>query len=60
MGVIGEGTSVGNIEIRAKNMITLIGISPWYEGDWYLKVVRHRYEMLGETPSYTTRFLATR
>ena len=60
MGVLGEGTATGNISIRAKSLITLIGISPWYEGDWYVKVVRHRYEVAGGIPSYTTRFLATR
>lgn len=60
MGVLGEGTATGNISIRAKSKITLIGISPWYEGDWYVKVVRHRYEMAGGLPNYTTRFLATR
>jgi phage protein D len=60
MGVQGEGTSTGNIDIRAKSKLTLIGISPWYEGDWYVKVVRHKYEMVGKIPSYTTRFLATR
>ena len=60
MGVLGEGTATGNISIRAKSKITLIGISPWYEGDWYVKVVRHKYENTGPTPSYSTRFLATR
>ncbi|MBS1856638.1 MAG: hypothetical protein JST11_14815 [Acidobacteria bacterium] len=60
MGVLGEGTATGNIGIRAKSKLTLIGICPWYEGDWYVKVVRHHYELAGGIPSYTTRFLATR
>jgi hypothetical protein len=60
MGVLGEGTATGNISIRAKSKITLIGISPWYEGDWYTKVVRHKYENTGQSASYTTHFLATR
>jgi hypothetical protein len=69
LGIIGEGLATGNPQIRGKSLITIIGISPWYEGDWYVKVAKHSYQRgatLGLTggavrhPSYRTQFVVTR
>jgi hypothetical protein len=42
LGLIGEGTAVGNVNLRAKSKLTIQGIAPWAEGDWYVRRVNHR------------------
>lgn len=40
-GLRGEAQTAGNVDIRAKGRVTLTGISPWAEGDWWVKRVKH-------------------
>jgi len=67
LGLLGYGTAVGNVNIRAKGKITIAGIAPWANGDWYVRRVNHRVtrgfgpDRRGESRgTYRTRFTVTR
>jgi hypothetical protein len=67
LGFVGKGTAVGNVELRAKGKLTIKGIAPWAEGDWYVRRVNHQITTgAGADPqgkaraSYITRFMVTR
>ena len=54
-GLRGQGTAVGNIHLRAKSRVTIKGISAYAEGDWYIRLARHKVE----NGSYTTELVVT-
>ena len=69
VGFSGDGTAVGTIKLRAKGKVTIKGIAPWAEGDWYVHKVNHLYTKIVVTNSklhrqdrstYQTKFTATR
>jgi hypothetical protein len=69
VGFTGDGTAVGTIKLRAKGKVTIKGIAPWAEGDWYVHKVNHLYTRIVVTNSklhrqdrstYQTKFNATR
>jgi hypothetical protein len=69
LGLRGEGRAVGTVMLRAKGKVTIIGLSDWAEGDWYVSKAVHSWSDT-RTPddvrahrrrsSYETRFTATR
>jgi hypothetical protein len=55
--------------LRAKGKVTLKGLPPWVEGDWYVFKVNHHYTRLVRTANgaaerhrstYRTKFEVTR
>jgi phage protein D len=46
LGFFGTGTVIGNVKIRAKGKVTIKGIAPWAEGDWYVHKVNHIYSRI--------------
>jgi hypothetical protein len=65
IGLVGEGTVVGNVKLRAKSKINIKGIAPWAEGDWYVRRANHRVTRGGgsngkASGTYLTRFIVTR
>lgn len=44
LGFYGKGVAVGTIKLRAKGKVTIKGIAPWAEGDWYVHKVNHCYQ----------------
>ena len=40
-GLRGSALTAGNVDLRAKGRVTLTGISPWAEGDWWVRRVTH-------------------
>jgi len=42
-GLLGEVRAAGHVAIRAKGRVVLTGISPWAEGDWWVRRVQHVY-----------------
>jgi len=67
LGLLGHGTAVGNVNIRAKGKITIAGIAPWANGDWYVRRVNHQVtrgvgvDRRGNPRgTYRTRFTVTR
>jgi hypothetical protein len=59
-GLIGKGVAVGNVNFRAKSLMTINGVAPWADGDWYLRRVRHCITRGDARGSYRTHFVATR
>ena len=64
LGLKGRGRAVGTVMLRAKGKVTIEGIAPWAEGDWYVEKAIHTWRdtSVGERrgSSYETRFTATR
>lgn len=65
LGLRGRGTCVGTLDLRAKGNVTIFGITPIYEGGWYLRRVRHLFTRVrgaeGENRStYFCKFEVTR
>ncbi|MDX3452473.1 hypothetical protein PV396_11035 [Streptomyces sp. ME02-8801-2C] len=64
LGLNGRGVAIGNVQLRAKSMVTIKGVASWAEGDWYLTKVNHVYSRVREKDrvrsSYHTKFTATR
>jgi phage protein D len=64
LGLRGKGRAVGTVMLRAKGKVTIEGIAPWAEGDWYVEKAIHTWRdtSVGERrgSSYETRFTATR
>jgi phage protein D len=44
LGFSGKGTAVGTVKLRAKGKVTINGLAPWAEGDWYVHQVNHIYQ----------------
>jgi len=44
LGFSGQGTAIGTVKLRAKGKVTIKGISPCAEGDWYVRKVNHRFQ----------------
>ena len=69
LGLRGEGRAVGNIALRAKGKVEIVGLADWAEGDWYVSKAIHTWSDT-RTPddvkakrkrsSYETKFTATR
>jgi len=66
-GLLGRGIAVGSVNLRAKTKITIKGVAPWAEGDWYVRRVHHRVtsgsgldEYRQPLGTYRTRFVVTR
>lgn len=69
LGLRGEGRAVGNIALRAKGKVEIVGLADWAEGDWYVSKAIHTWSD-ARTPddvkakrkrsSYETKFTATR
>jgi phage protein D len=69
LGLRGEGRAVGNISLRAKGKVEIVGLADWAEGDWYVSKAVHTWSDT-RTPddvkakrkrsSYETKFTATR
>jgi hypothetical protein len=68
-GLFGEGTTIGTVNLRAKGPVTIKGIAPWAEGNWYVTRVNHVYtRAIGETKdhkkddrsTYHSKFTVTR
>jgi hypothetical protein len=58
---------VGNVKIRAKGKMTIQGLAPWANSDWYVRRVNHQVttgagaDKKGESAgTYRTRFTVTR
>jgi phage protein D len=64
LGLIGEGTAIGTVNLRAKGKVTIAGIASWVEGDWYVRRVRHIYTRMVEKDkdrsTYRVQFIVTR
>jgi hypothetical protein len=63
LGFYGEGLTQGTIHLRAKGTVSIKGIAPWAEGDWYVFKVNHRFQRGADTTplsTYHTKFAATR
>jgi hypothetical protein len=71
LGLRGTGTAVGTIKLRAKGKVTIEGIAPWAEGDWYVNTAVHSWrdttvvlaaaaDTSRRTATYETRFTVTR
>ena len=69
VGFIGDGVAIGTVKLRAKGKVTIKGIAPWAEGDWYVHKVNHIFTRIVVTNSkmkrqdrstYQTKFSATR
>ena len=66
-GLIGKGVAIGSVNLRAKSLMTINGVAPWADGDWYLRHVRHCVTRgagtggrSGARDTYRTHFVATR
>jgi hypothetical protein len=46
LGFYGKGTVIGTVKLRAKGKVTIKGIAPWAEGDWYVHQVNHIYQRI--------------
>jgi hypothetical protein len=64
LGLQGRGTTVGNVQLRAKSRVRITGVAPWAEGEWYLSKVNHVYsrERVNNEyrSSYFSKITATR
>jgi len=64
IGLFGEGVAVGTVKLRAKGKVTIMGIAPWAEGDWYVARVNHIYtrsvQGKQDRSTYRTKFAVTR
>jgi hypothetical protein len=69
LGCSGQGLCRGTIMLRAKGKVTIKGLPPWVEGDWYVHKVNHIYRRIVVTDkkgkpvdrsTYETKFSATR
>jgi hypothetical protein len=62
LGLRGNGTAVGNVLLRAKSKIGIIGFSIWDDGDWYVHKVNHRItqDAEGRDRSFRTLFEVSR
>lgn len=69
LGFSGRGTAVGTVKLRAKGKVTIEGIAPWAEGDWYVHKVNHIFTRIivkdknlknQDRSTYQTKFSATR
>ena len=49
LGYSGRGEAVGTVMLRAKGKVTIQGLSPWADGDWYVHKVNHVYTRLAGT-----------
>ena len=56
LGLFGRGRAVGNVNLRAKGMVTIKGIGATADGPWYASCVRHEVK----DRHYETRFWTTR
>ena len=43
LGLRGQGVAVGTIKLRAKGKVTIEGVAPWAEGDWYVNKAVHNW-----------------
>ncbi len=62
LGLRGTGVAVGNVHLRAKSKIRIIGFSVWDEGDWYVHKVNHKFTQDRDkrNRSYRTSFEVSR
>ena len=64
LGYRGTGAATGTVMLRAKSRVTIGGVAPWADGDWYLTKVNHVYtrERINRRlhTSYVSTFTATR
>jgi hypothetical protein len=64
LGLRGTGRAVGTIMLRAKGKVTIEGLAPWAEGDWYVRQAVHTWQAntarKGDNSSYETSFTVTR
>ncbi|HEY3141546.1 MAG TPA: hypothetical protein VGJ86_10480 [Acidimicrobiales bacterium] len=64
LGWTGKGRAIGTVKMTAKSKVTIKGITPWAEGDWYVGMAVHRYQRVtsGDRSSatYETSFMVTR
>ncbi|WP_326772965.1 hypothetical protein [Streptomyces sp. NBC_01445] len=63
-GLHGRGVATGTVLLRAKSLVTISGVAPWAEGNWYVTKVNHVFSRdcaPGDPrPGYYTQFTATR
>jgi hypothetical protein len=69
LGYSGHGLCRGTIMLRAKGKVTIKGLQPWVEGDWYVHKVNHIYTRIAvagkdamsvDRSTYQTKFSVTR
>lgn len=64
LGLFGRGMAVGTYKLRAKGKVTISGIAPWVDADWYLRKVIHNFtadrDGQVDRSTYVTRFEVTR
>jgi phage protein D len=64
LGYSCRGEAVGTVMLRAKSRVTVSGVSPWAEGDWYVTKVNHVFTRLKTdlrtSTNFISRFEATR
>jgi hypothetical protein len=56
LGMTAQGSSMGNIWLRAKSRVTVQGVSERFAGDWYVSNVTHKIDGGG----YRTEFKCVR
>lgn len=56
LGMTAQGSSMGNIWLRAKSRVTVEGVSERFAGDWYVSNVTHKVDGSG----YRTEFKCVR
>ncbi len=56
LGMTANGSTFGNIWLRAKSKVTIQGVSERFSGDWYVNNVTHKVDKSG----YTTDFRCVR
>jgi hypothetical protein len=64
LGLRGTGRAVGTILLRAKGKVTIQGLAPWAEGDWYVRQAVHTWQDTStpghQNATYETSFTVTR
>jgi phage protein D len=68
LGLLGKGTAIGTVMLRAKGKVGIVGIAAWAEGDWYVKKAIHTYTRVmvdtkkgpKDQSTYRTKFEVTR
>jgi phage protein D len=59
-----KGEAIGTVILRAKSRVTISGVSPWAEGDWYVTKVNHVFTRqqtdLRMSTNFVSRFEGTR
>jgi phage protein D len=59
LGYRASGVARGNTKLRAKSRVTISGVAPWVEGDWYLRKVSHKFTRTRVQQKYQSNYATT-